>query len=251
MELSSEAWHWGSEAWHRINDVRHLVGVIEKPLEILVTLFATSYRILFGAARKFSPAAGLANGYYNNFLAPILRVTDGPTEILLWMSAAENLLDERRRYEDIVAGNNPDLKDYRNCQVSTAQGPRTILLKRPAAAADSRYPALDFPRTLSGLDPDSARGSDLDRLSNLPGSVWLLKLGGEKALQRRELRNFWETLSDLIRKEYFVTRVKVFCGKPENARDEASPITDYSEVFNRASPEPNLLLRMLLRVAGL
>lgn len=245
MAFSNEAWRWGSEVFDWLNHVSAVIGAIKVPMGILMAPLLFLYRIFFGKARKFSPAAGLASGYYNNFLRPILHVTDGPTEIFLWMSAAPDLLNERGRYEDIVLGKNPNFTEYKNCQVQTAQGPRTILLKRPAGATDLKYPALDFPRTLSGLDPNGDRVSELDRLSNLPGSGWLA-LGGKRALQRKELRNFWETLSNLIEKEYFGTRVKVFWGNPESARS----VKEYPELFDRTNPNPNLPLRLLLRAAG-
>ena len=222
MELLKEALRWVSGMGMDLpKEVAHLM--VDRVLAIPLSLLVIVYRRMFGEARQFSPGLGLANGYYNNFLGPLLRANNGPSEVRLWMSPPKDLNHDREQYEHIINGRYPNLT-YKECQVRTEQGIRSILIDQPAHAKDFKYPALDFPRTLSDFD-DFAPARRLQTL------------GGNDAFQRREMENFWKTLSVLVRKGFHATRVKVFCGKPENAEREAYGIVDYSKMLDKTCPK--------------
>ncbi len=230
METLNQAMQW-------LNSFDHLIDVLNKiphVVKVLLAIAAVPSNILFRAARKFSPGTGLAPGYYKNFLEPVMRADDGPSEILLWMSAAGDLLTENRsRFENSGKGKT-ELTDYDNLSVGKRQEKRTVLI---AKQSDGRQIGLDFPRTLTG--------DDLFLLINRPAARWLRWLGGEDAVERRELRNFWETLSDYIRKGNYQTRIKAFCGDPASAQTDAHDLKNWPEMLKITIPKPNLLLRAI------
>ncbi|HVA68085.1 MAG TPA: hypothetical protein VNF45_02145 [Candidatus Binataceae bacterium] len=225
METLNQVMHW-------LNSFDHLLSVLTKVLhvvKVLLAIVAVPSNILFRAARKFSPGTGLAPGYYKNFLEPVMKADDGPSEILLWMSAAGDLSQNRSRFE-----NKTELTDYDNVLVGKGPEGRTV---RIAKLRDGRKIGLDFPRTLTG--------DDLFLLIKRPAARWLRWLGGEDAMQRRELRNFWETLSDCIRKGNYQTRIKAFCGDPASAQTDARDLKSWPAMLKRTIPKPNLLLRAI------
>jgi len=229
MEMLNQVMQW-------LNSFDHLRDVLIKALDavkVLLAIVAVPSNILFRAARKFSPGTGLAPGYYKNFLEPVMRADDGPSEILLWMSAAGNLLTENRsRFEN--SGKGTELADYNNVLVGKGQDRRTV---RVAKLSDGTQIGLDFPRTLTG--------DDFFLLINRHAARWLRWLGGEDAVERRELRNFWETLSDCIRKGNYQTRIKAFCCDPASAQTAARDLKNWEEMLDCTIPKPNLLLRAI------
>jgi hypothetical protein len=197
-------------------------------------LMAASYWWLFGKARDFSPGTGLAIGYYENFLGPVLRGmrADGrPWGVSLWIPPAGDWSSSRSEFDGMTTAKGPG-QEYLNQAVDTDQGKRTILI----ADRDGKRHALDLPRTLTPV---------LDRLMEVPAGKALRWLGTKDALQRRELRNFWEELLRRIREDAFETNVKVFCGASVSAESTASDLTGCEAMLDAAIPKPARPLRWL------
>lgn len=222
MELALEVVLW-------VNILLDEAGVA--PFAIL----AGCYRWLFGKARRFSPGSGLAIGYYDNFLGPVLRsvrARSGPSEVLLWMPPVPDGPASRSRFDDMVTGKDVGAREYVNHPLDTDQGKRTILM----AEHEGRQIGLDLPRTLTPV---------LSKLIELPAGRLLRRLGTADATQRRELRNFWEALIDRIRHDNLETRVRIFHGDPAFAYTEARALSEWKALFDQVIPKPHALLRII------
>lgn len=199
-----------------------------------VAIVAVGYRGLFGMARRFSPGTGMAVGYWRNFLGPVLRsVRDKSelSEVLIWMPKLEDAESSAAAFEAMVKPSEkpqskPPGQRYENSAVQTQQGTRTILV----TDIEDQKVALDLPRTLAPV---------LDELAQIPAGKLLKRFGSAEALQRRELRNFWDALLNRIRDEGLGSTVRFFEQDPATAHATARPLGDFASMRDRLYPKPN------------